>query len=93
MHRIPDLQQALGLGSRAGVLISDVAAEGPAAKAGLVRGDVVVEFGGLSVTGAASFRNRVAAEAPGSRQKLVVMRDGQRKQLEVRLGTLPARKP
>ena len=39
-----DLQQALGLKDRHGALISSVAASGPAAQAGLKRGDVVVEF-------------------------------------------------
>jgi len=84
-----DLQQALGLKDRQGVLISSVSADSPAASAGLERGDVVVEFAGQPVTGAPLFRNRVAAEPPGSNQKLVVVRNGQRKQLEVRLGTLP----
>lgn len=86
-----DLQLALGLKERKGVLISSVTAGGPAASAGLVRGDVVVEFAGQPVTGAAGFRNRVAAEPPGSQRTLVVVRDGQRKQLEARLGTLPTR--
>lgn len=86
-----DLQQALGLKDRQGVLISSVSANSPAASAGIERGDVVVEFAGQPVTGAPLFRNRVAAEPPGSSQKLVVVRNGQRKQLEVRLGTLPTR--
>lgn len=85
-----DLQQALGLKDRHGALISSVAAAGPAAQAGLERGDVVVEFAGQAVTDAGLFRNRVAAEPPGSTQRLVVVRDGQRKSLDVRLGTLPS---
>jgi len=85
-----DLQQALGLKDRHGALISSVAAAGPAAQAGLKRGDVVVEFAAEAVTDAPSFRNHVAAAAPGSTQRLTVVRDGQRKSLDVRLGTLPS---
>ncbi|HEY6724241.1 MAG TPA: trypsin-like peptidase domain-containing protein [Polyangiaceae bacterium] len=86
-----DLQQALGLEERKGALVSALTAGGPAASAGLERGDVVVEFAGQPVASATAFRNRVAAAAPGSHQKLVVIRDGQRIQLEARLGTLPHR--
>jgi len=42
----PQLKDALGLTESSGVLISDVAADGPAAKAGLKRGDVIVSLDG-----------------------------------------------
>jgi serine protease DegQ len=67
-----DLQQALGLKQRQGVLISAVSAGGPAANGGLARGDVVIEFRWTTGHQRCPVRNRVAAEPPGSNEKLVV---------------------
>ncbi len=85
-----DLKKALNLPSTDGVLISGVEPGGPADKAGLKRGDVVVKFADQPVKSLPLFRNRVAASPPGSTQRITVLRDGQTKSLSVRLGTLPA---
>lgn len=84
-----DLKRALGLKDTKGVLISSVEPDSPAAKAGMQRGDVVIEYAGQRVENMPKFRNRVAATPPGSEQKLVVLRNGVEKVLSVRLGTLP----
>lgn len=83
-----DLSQALQIPNGEGVLISDVAPDSPAAKAGLQRGDVVIEMDGQPATSTSRFRNRVAAHEPGSKVSLVVLRDGKKKQVSVTLGTL-----
>ena len=85
-----DLKKALGLPSTEGVLISGVEPGGPADKAGLERGDVVVAFGGQPVKSMPLFRNRVAASPPGSTQRITVLRGGKSETFSVRLGTLPA---
>jgi serine protease Do len=76
---IQDLDQtmvrALGLkrGQR-GVLISQVYAQQPAARAGLVRGDIIDTFDGNPVENANALRNMIAATHPGVRIRLGTIR-------------------
>jgi serine protease Do len=86
----PALQQALALPSSEGVLITDVGADTPAAKAGLQRGDVIVELDGRPVENLGALRNRVANTAPDTHVRMTVLRSGQRKAMDVKLGTAPA---
>ncbi len=84
-----DLAKSFGLESSDGVLIGDVTKDSPAAKAGLKSGDVVVRLEGQDVKNLGEFRNRVAQTRPGSKVKLEVVREGDRKTLEVTIGELP----
>jgi len=85
----PDLRKSFGLKeNQGGVLISDVIEGSPAQKAGLKRGDVVIEFNGKKVTDVSEFRNMVALTPPGTKVKVVVIRKGKRKEFEVVLGNL-----
>jgi len=62
----------------AGVMVDEVGEDGPAAKAGLKKGDVVVEFDGERVRSVRQF-TRLVSETPGGRQVAAsVLRDGQR---------------
>ena len=70
--------------------MSDVNEQGPALKAGLQRGDVIVEFDGKDVQSISELRNRVAATPVGSNVKLKVMRDGQEKPLTIRIAERPS---
>ena len=72
-----------------GLLVSSVAADGPAARGGLLVGDVIVEAGGRSVRGLEALRTTIAEAAPGSTLALVVSRAGQR----VALALTPAEQP
>ena len=45
----PDLAESFSLKDNKGALVGDVIPEGPAAKAGIKRGDVIVEFNGYKV--------------------------------------------
>jgi serine protease Do len=65
------------LPSLTGVLIEDVAADSPAAKAGLKKGDVVVEFDGERVRSVRQFTRLVQETPAGRRIQTGVMRDGQ----------------
>lgn len=67
----------------AGVVIDEVDDDSPAAKAGLKKGDVVVEFDGERVRGVRQF-TRLVTETPGGRTvTAVVTRDGQRVNLSI----------
>jgi serine protease Do len=85
----PELAQAFKLSTNDGVLVGDVSADSPGAKAGLQKGDVVVALNGQSVSDAEDLRLRVSQTVPGSAVKLDVVRDGQKKQMGATLGELP----
>jgi len=82
----PELAEGFGLDARQqGVLISRVFADTPADRAGLKRGDVIVEFNGQSVSEMQKFRLKVADTAVGSKVHLAVVRDGKRLAMPVTL--------
>jgi serine protease Do len=81
-----DLAASLNLKSVSGALVSSVAADSPAAHAGLKRGDVILSFNGQPVSDYNALRNRVADAKPGSRATLTVTRDGKQQELQVTLG-------
>ena len=85
-----DLAKSLGLERVAGALISSVQPESPAAKAGVQRGDVVVELDGVAVADSNQLRNHVAQKQPGSAVRLKVLRDGRTLDLTARLAELTA---
>jgi serine protease Do len=84
-----DLASAMKLSDVKGVLISEVMDNGPAAKAGLKSGDVVLKLGGVPVDSTGSFRNAVAAAGTNASVKLDLLRDGKPMTLEAKLGELP----
>lgn len=74
-----------------GLLVSSVADDAPAAKAGLLVGDVIVAAGGQPVAGIDELRDRLAAQAPGGALPLRVARGGQAVELVATPGERPAR--
>ncbi len=84
----PELARKFSLKTARGALVADLVKAGPAEKAGLRKGDVVVALGGKEITDSASLRNEVAATPPGQEVKVEVLRDGEKKELTVRVGNL-----
>ncbi len=84
----PELQEAMGLESSEGALVSRVDPKGPAQTAGIERGDVILRFDGQPVATMEDLPRLVAAASPGTTAKLVVLRGGEEKTLEVELGKL-----
>ncbi|RMG39103.1 MAG: DegQ family serine endoprotease [Planctomycetota bacterium] len=82
------LARSFGYTGSGGVLISDVAPDGPGAKAGLKPGDIVVKFNGRPVNGASDLRNQVASTPPNTVVVLDVFRNGKVQQVRVKLGRL-----
>ena len=66
-----------------GVLVDDVAADSPAATAGIKKGDIVVEFDGERVRSVRQFTRLVSETPAGRKVSLTVSRDGQRVTLSV----------
>jgi len=69
-----------------GAQILAVVRDGPAAQAGLRGGDVVVELAGRPVAGEADLGRALRELAPGDKARIGVLRDGERLELEARLG-------
>jgi serine protease Do len=84
----PELIEALELDSEDGALVSKVAPDGPAAEAGVQHGDVIVAFDGEKVESWSDLPRIVAATPVGKEVELVVTRDGNRKTLTAKVGTL-----
>jgi len=82
----PELASKFGLSDVQGVLVNSVIPNGPAAKAGLRQGDVIVDFNGAAVTDGNTLRNHVASTAPGTKVNLGIFRDHQKQQIQVTLG-------
>lgn len=81
--------RAMGLKSPDGALVSDVVKDGPAKKAGLKTGDVIIEFNDVKVKNVDHLRNTVSASKPNKRYDLIVIRDGRKKTLKVTLEEMP----
>jgi serine protease Do len=81
----PELADGFGLKGRDGVLIQDVMQGQPGERAGLKRGDVIVEYEGQPVTDMQKFRLKVAETPVGTKVGLVVLRDGKRVPVQVTL--------
>jgi len=60
----------------------------PAEDAGLQRGDIVLEIDGDKVVNVANLRNRISLTPPGSNVNLTILRDGDKKEVKVRIGKL-----
>ena len=85
----PKLGSALGAKATSGALVTDVVPDGPAAKAGLQKEDVIVGMNGKDMDGR-SLRVAVGSMAPGTTIQLKVLREGVERQYSVTLDTAPA---
>ncbi|MBI5746728.1 MAG: DegQ family serine endoprotease [Nitrospirae bacterium] len=85
-----ELAKEFGLKDNKGVLVSDVAANSPAGKGGLLRGDVITEYDGKVVDEPNHLRNMVAQTPIGKKVRLKIMRDKREKEIELAIGELPA---
>lgn len=78
--------EALGLQEATGVLVADLTASGPAARAGLRRGDVILAVEGQALRDARDLARRIAAIEPGRRVTLTIRRGGTEKTVTVEAG-------
>jgi len=83
----PNLARALGLAH--GVLIGAVSFGSPAYGAGLRAGDVIIEMDHQPIVHEQALRMGLAEHCPGEEVDLVVVRNSQVNQMQVRLGQVP----
>jgi serine protease Do len=84
----PELAKSFGAESTKGALIAEVVKGGPAEKAGMKRGDIVVSYQGKEITNASTLRNEVAIGPIGQEAKVSVFRKGKTLELTVPIGNL-----
>ena len=85
-----DLAQGFGLpADQKGALVQGVVPRGPAAKAGVQPGDIIVEVNGKPVSSGGDLTRSVALVQPGSKVDLTVLRNGQKKSLSFAVAQRP----
>jgi serine protease Do len=86
-----ELAQAFGLKQPQGALIAAVERGGPADKAGIKPGDVVLSYNGKPLEDENMLPRLVASTKPGETAQLELWRSGKREQIKVTAGELPSK--
>ncbi|MCB9557448.1 MAG: DegQ family serine endoprotease [Deltaproteobacteria bacterium] len=84
-----DMARMMNLPTTRGVLVSDVDPRGPAHRAGLRRGDLIVKVDGHQVASTGDLRNRIAAAGAKAQVQLEFYRGSRKMSQAIRLGELP----
>ena len=85
----PELAESFRLPSTNGTLIAGVQPGGPADRAGIRRGDILVGVESRAFTDSTEMLNLIAALKPGDQATLKIVRDHQEKQVKIQVGTRP----
>ncbi|HEX7053482.1 MAG TPA: DegQ family serine endoprotease [Burkholderiales bacterium] len=83
------LAKSFGLPRPEGALVSSVDEKGPAKRAGIKAGDVIIGWNGQPIEQSSDLPVLVASTKPGTKAKVKVWRDGAERTLEVIVGTMP----
>lgn len=85
----PEIATSLDLRQSDGALVVSVTQGGPADRAGLRAGDLIVAVGGTAIADIRALVREVAARAPGDMTALTVLRAGEDLTLEIEIGARP----
>ncbi len=86
----PELAKQFDLKEEAGALVGDIMENSPAEKAGLQRGDIILEYDGKKIEEPYILRNMVANNLPGEVHTALVLRDGKTRKIAITIGELPS---
>ena len=86
------LADSFGLKAPGGALVASVEEDGPAAKAGIKAGDVILRLNGRAISSSAELPAQVADVKPGTNATLEISRNGATKEIEVKVGELKGAK-
>jgi serine protease Do len=85
----PAMMQAFGISGQArGALITDVIADSPAARSGLLEGDIILEINGQPLDDSRSLSLKISMTAPGTLVRMKIFRDGRERELTATLTEL-----
>lgn len=85
----PELAESFGLMKKSGTIIAGVLKGGPADKAGMRPGDILLAVEGKPVADTADMLNLISQLKPGSKTRMTVMRKNQESVIDVTIGTRP----
>ena len=84
----PEIADSLGLNTARGALVADMVKGGPAERAGVKTGDVIVEFDRKPIKDSADLPSAVARVTPGTSVQLKIARDGKEMSLPIIVGEM-----
>lgn len=84
----PEIAESLGVGPARGALVADLVKGGPAERAGVKTGDVIIEFDRKPIKDSADLPQQVARVAPGTAVQVKVIRDGKETTLPLTVGEM-----
>ncbi|WP_194724288.1 Do family serine endopeptidase [Noviherbaspirillum malthae] len=85
----PELAESFGLTRKSGAIIAGVLKNGPADKAGMRPGDILVAVEGKAVSDTTDMLNLIAQLTPGNKARMTVLRKTQESTIEVTVGKRP----
>ncbi len=85
----PELAESFGLGRSSGAIIAGVVRGGPADRAGMRPGDILVAVGGKDVANTSEMLNLIAQLEPGEKAPLRILRKNRESTLDVTVGKRP----
>ena len=85
-----EIAAAIGLKETRGALVAEAQDGGPAAGAGIRRGDTIIAVNGERIADARALSRKVATYKPGTDVSVTVWRDGREREVNMKLGRQPA---
>lgn len=85
-----EIAEAIGMKNAHGALVAEAQSDGPAAKAGIRRGDTITAVNGEQVKDARDLSRKIATFAPGAKTTLTILRNGHERELSFEVGRQPA---
>jgi serine protease Do len=85
----PEIAQSFGLKEAKGALVSDVVPGGPAAAAGVKRGDIITSFAGTEIKKMSDLPSVVASTPIGKTVPVKVAREGKELTLNIKIAEMP----
>ncbi|KAF3999746.1 S1C family serine protease [Glaciimonas immobilis] len=86
----PELAESFGLTQKTGAIIAGVLKNGPADRAGIKPGDILVAINETPVADTTDLLNVVAKFAPGTQVKMMVIRKAKKSAINLTIGKRPA---
>lgn len=85
----PEIAESIGLDKPFGALVSDISPDSPAEKAGIKRGDVIIEFNGKEIEDVSDLTTLASTTPPGSEVNIVALEGHEKREYDLKLGELP----
>jgi serine protease Do len=89
----PEMMEMFNLKREEGALVADIVPDGPAGKAGIKRGDVIISYDGKTISDFQELSRRAAMTKVGKKVKVIAVRSGKKKTFTVFIGEFPDKEP